>query len=102
MAAFLTTLSFSAAIAADGKYAAIVIDAVSGKTLYAQNPDSQRHPASLTKMMTLYILFEELDAGRVKLTTPFSVSAKAAAQAPSKLGLKAGSAVALGPAEAGA
>src|SRR6185436_19303670 len=93
VAAFLTMLSLSAAVAADSKYAAIVVDAVSGKTLYARNGDAQRHPASLTKMMTLYILFEELDAGRIKLTTALSVSPTAAAQAPSKLGLKAGSSI---------
>ena len=81
------------ASAAEQKYAALVIDAVTGKTLYARNADSSRYPASLTKMMTLYVLFEELDAGRVDLTTRFSVSAVAAAQAPSKLGLKAGSSI---------
>ena len=81
------------ASAAEQKYAALVIDAKTGKTLYARNADSSRYPASLTKMMTLYVLFEELDAGRVDLTTRFSVSAVAAAQAPSKLGLKAGSSI---------
>jgi D-alanyl-D-alanine carboxypeptidase len=93
VAAFLTVLPPSTATAAASKYSAIVIDAVSGKTLYAQSADAQRHPASLTKMMTLYILFEELDAGRMKLTTPLNVSASAAAQAPSKLGLKAGTTI---------
>jgi D-alanyl-D-alanine carboxypeptidase len=91
--AFLSLLPFSAPAAANPKYAAIVVDANTGKTLYARNAESQRFPASLTKMMTLYVLFEELDAGRVKLTTPFSVSAVAARQAPSKLGLKAGSSI---------
>ena len=93
LAAFLTVLPPSTASAAASKYSAIVIDAVSGKTLYAQSADAQRHPASLTKMMTLYILFEELDAGRMKLTTPLDVSAAAAGQAPSKLGLRAGSTI---------
>ncbi len=93
VALFVSLTSLSAPAVADGKYAAIVIDAVSGKTLFAASADSQRHPASLTKMMTLYILFEELDAGRIKLTTPLSVSAIAARQAPTKLGLKAGSTV---------
>jgi len=90
---FLSWSLLGASAAADSKFAAVVIDANSGKTLYARNADASRYPASLTKMMTLYLLFEELDAGRVKLTTPFSVSAKAAAQAPTKLGLKAGSTV---------
>jgi len=93
-AAFLFLASItSPAASAESKYAAIVVDAVSGKTLFAANADARRHPASLTKMMTLYILFEELDAGRMKLTTSFSVSPNAAAQAPSKLGLKAGSSI---------
>jgi D-alanyl-D-alanine carboxypeptidase len=87
------SLGASVAAAADAKFAAIVIDANSGKTLYERNADSSRYPASLTKMMTLYILFEELDAGRLKLTSLLSVSATAAAQAPTKLGLKAGSTV---------
>jgi D-alanyl-D-alanine carboxypeptidase len=71
-------------------FASIVVDANSGKVLDAVAADSPRHPASLTKIMTLYLLFERLDAGRIKLTTELPVSAHAAAQAPSKLGLKAG------------
>jgi len=71
-------------------YAAIVIDANSGRVLHAANPDSRRHPASITKIMTLYLLFEQVEAGRIKLDTPLTVSARAAAQAPSKLNLKPG------------
>ncbi len=71
-------------------YAAIVVDANSGQALHATNPDATRHPASLTKIMTLYLLFEQIDAGRIKLDTAFPVSEHAAAQAPSKLGLKPG------------
>jgi D-alanyl-D-alanine carboxypeptidase len=70
--------------------AAIVVDANSGKVLYASHADSRRHPASLTKIMTLYLLFERLEAGKIKMSTPLKVSAQAAAQAPSKLGLKPG------------
>src|ERR1700727_2669234 len=55
-------------------YASIVVDGNSGSVLQASNPDALRHPASLTKVMTLYILFERLDAGRIKLDTPFKVS----------------------------
>src|SRR3569623_118574 len=70
--------------------ASIVVDGNSGKVLQASNADAERHPASLTKMMTLYMLFERLDSGKVKLTSEMPVSAHAAAQAPSKLGLKPG------------
>jgi D-alanyl-D-alanine carboxypeptidase len=71
-------------------YAELVVDARSGKTLYAVNPDAQRHPASITKVMTHYLLFEELDAGRLSLGSQIKISAWAQKQAPSKLGLNAG------------
>jgi D-alanyl-D-alanine carboxypeptidase len=71
-------------------YSDVVVDANSGAVLHSTNPTALRHPASLTKMMTLYLLFERLDAGKLKLDTPIEISAKAASQAPSKLGLKPG------------
>ena len=71
-------------------YASIVVDANSGAVMQATNADSPRHPASLTKIMTLYLLFERLEQGKIKLTTDLPVSAHAAVQAPSKLGLKPG------------
>jgi D-alanyl-D-alanine carboxypeptidase len=71
-------------------YASIVVDANSGKVLQATNADSPRHPASLTKIMTLYLLFERLESGKIKLNSEMPVSARAAAQAPSKLDLKPG------------
>jgi len=74
-------------------YAAIVVDANTGAVLHSSNPDSPRHPASLTKIMTLYLLFERLEAGKIKLSTPLEVSAHAASQAPSKLGLKPGDSI---------
>jgi D-alanyl-D-alanine carboxypeptidase len=74
----------------DPPYASIVVDANSGKVMAAYDADSPRHPASLTKIMTLYLLFEQLEAGKIKLSTELPVSAHAAAQAPSKLGLEAG------------
>ena len=76
-------------------YADIVVDANSGAVLHATNPDARRHPASLTKIMTLYLLFEQLEAGKLKLDTPLMVSAEAAGQTPTKLGLKPGSTLAV-------
>ncbi len=70
--------------------ASIVVDVNSGKVLHASNADSVRHPASLTKIMTLYLLFEQLEEGKLKLSSRLQVSAHAAAQAPSKLSLKPG------------
>jgi D-alanyl-D-alanine carboxypeptidase len=71
-------------------FAAIVVDANSGRALFASNENEPRHPASLTKVMTLYLLFEQLDKGRLSLSSPLSISARAASQAPSKLGLESG------------
>ncbi|MBE0553010.1 MAG: D-alanyl-D-alanine carboxypeptidase, partial [Rhodobacteraceae bacterium] len=71
-------------------YAAYVMDARTGETLYAENADTRLHPASLTKMMTLYIAFEEIERGRISLDDMVTVSANAAAQPPSRLGLKKG------------
>jgi D-alanyl-D-alanine carboxypeptidase len=70
-------------------YAAIVVDDKSGRVLHEVSADDPRHPASLTKIMTLYLLFEQLEAGKLKLDTPLQVSAQAAIQRPTKLGLKA-------------
>ena len=71
-------------------YAAHVMDARTGETLYSENSETRAHPASLTKMMTLYIAFEEIERGRLSLDTMITVSKYAAAQPPSRLGLKAG------------
>ena len=73
--------------------ASIVVDANSGAVMQATNADSPRHPASLTKIMTLYLLFERLEAGKIKLSSEMPVSPHAAAQAPSKLELKPGQTV---------
>ena len=71
-------------------FSSIIVDGNSGATLAANNPDASRHPASLTKIMTLYLLFERMDAGKVKLDTEMSVSEHASEQAPTKLGLRPG------------
>ncbi len=73
-----------------GKDAALIIDGETGKVLYARNADATRHPASLTKMMTLYLLFESMQKGQMTLSTPMKVSRHAAAQGPTKLYLKPG------------
>ena len=72
------------------KYAAIVVDAKTGEVLYAKRADSPRYPASITKIMTLYLTFEALSSGRLRPEDPVTISPRAAAQAPTKLGLSAG------------
>jgi len=71
-------------------YASIVVDVKTGKVLQATNADAERHPASITKVMTLYMLFEQMERGRFKLDSRLKISAHAARQAPSKLGLDPG------------
>lgn len=73
------------------KYAGIVIDAKSGKVLYESAADAARYPASVTKVMTLYVLFQELAAGNISLSDKMVVSKYAASAVPTKLGLKSGS-----------
>ncbi len=75
-------------------YAAMVIDARTGEVLHSRNADTRLHPASLTKMMTLYIAFEAVRNGEITLDTPVRITKKAAAEPPSKLGLRAGQTIA--------
>lgn len=75
------------------KYAAILVDADTGEVLYARNPDEARHPASITKVMTLFMTFEALDKGDLKLTDRIYFSGNAAAQPPSKLGIAKGGSI---------
>jgi D-alanyl-D-alanine carboxypeptidase len=84
------TLAQPRFITTESKYAAIVMDASTGEVLYERNPDAQRYPASISKIMTLYLTFEALSTGRLKLTDQLVVSAHAASMAPSKLGVPAG------------
>jgi D-alanyl-D-alanine carboxypeptidase len=74
-------------------YAAIVVDANAGTTLHSTNADAIRHPASLTKVMTLFMLFERLESGKLTLESQLRVSERAADQAPTKLGLREGGTV---------
>jgi D-alanyl-D-alanine carboxypeptidase len=75
--------------------ASIIVDGNTGQVLEDSSPDALRHPASLTKVMTLYLLFERLEAGTIRLDTPLNVSAHAAAQDPTKLNLRPGSTIAV-------
>lgn len=86
-------LSAPATAMANPKYAGIVVDAKTGKTLYASSADAYRYPASLTKIMTLYVVFEELEAGRLSLNSNLTVSKYASGRPPSKIGLKPGSTI---------
>ena len=96
LAAFvLGLIALVATGAGAAQYAAFVMDARSGETLYAKNADTPLPPASLTKMMTLYLTFQDIEAGRVSLDSMITVSKNAADQAPTRLGLKAGQKVAL-------
>src|SRR5437588_7964999 len=72
------------------QFASIIVDGNSGAVLQSTNPDGLRHPASLTKIMTLYLLFERLESGKMKLDTEMPVSQHAAAQDPTKLNLRPG------------
>lgn len=74
-------------------FAAIVVDGNSGRTLFSRAEHDLRHPASVTKVMTLYLLFEQIEKGRLRLDSPLMVSSHAASQAPSKLGLDPGESI---------
>ncbi len=93
LALWVCVLSPLAAAAAP--YAAMVMDARTGEVLHSDNAETRLHPASLTKMMTLYIAFEAVKNGEISLDTQVRISQKAAAEPPSKLGLKAGQKIAL-------
>ena len=76
--------------ASPSKYAALVVDAGSGRTLFQSNATAPRYPASLTKMMTMYMVFEALDSGRLSKSTLIPVSANAASEPPTRVGLRSG------------
>jgi D-alanyl-D-alanine carboxypeptidase len=78
---------------ASEKYAAIVVDAQNGTVLYQYAADQPRYPASLTKLMTVWMLFEALDQGRVQKSTPIPVSDEARSRPPTKIGFRAGEAI---------
>lgn len=82
--------SFASINAKSPKYAALMMDADSGEVYFSRNADAARHPASLTKMMTLYLTFERLAAGKIKLTDKMPVSAHAAGMPQTNIGLRKG------------
>lgn len=82
-------------VAQGARYAAVVMDMRTGAVLESEEPDSMRYPASLTKKMSLYLLFEALQYGKLDLKSPITISHEAASQLPSKLGLKTGERVSL-------
>lgn len=88
--ALFVSATLSPADAAAPKTAALVVDAYSGKVLYSRSADEYRYPASLTKVMTLYLLFEKLEAGETTLKSKITMTPKGAGMPPSKLGLRAG------------
>ncbi len=94
-AAFALCMASGAAKAqiGSGRYSAIVLDHRSGQVLHAASPDETRHPASLTKMMTLYMVFEALEERRVSLNSRITFSDWAAGRPPSKLGIPAGNSI---------
>ena len=89
----LAGLFLALPLPAAAKYAAIIVDADTGKVLHEANADTRNHPASLTKMMTLYMVFEAIDQGRLTMDSKLKVSKRASAMAPSKLGLAPGSSI---------
>ncbi len=92
--AFFISVSLGAALMGGHAYAApeayYMMDARTGETLFEDNAETRLHPASLTKMLTLYIAFQEIEQGNLSLDSMITVSKNAAAQPPSRLGLKAG------------
>lgn len=97
LAVLVSGMAFTPAAQAarESRYGAIVLDHETGNVLYAVNPDRRSYPASLTKVMTLYLLFDALESGKLRLDSTMAVSAHASAQAPSKLALVPGDRIAV-------
>ena len=92
---FALAIAMVPVLAFAAPYAALVMDARSGRILYQENADTRLHPASLTKMLTLYIAFEAIRNGEISLDTKVRISSNAANEAPSKLGVRAGQTIAM-------
>jgi D-alanyl-D-alanine carboxypeptidase len=89
-AAAIAQVPYTATLFSQSRYAAIVVDANTGEVLYSRNADAARYPASITKLMTLYLVFEQLQSGKLSLNDSVVMSSHAAGMAPSKLGLRVG------------
>ena len=89
-AVFASIFLILAGAAAAAPYAAMVIDARTGEVLHSRNADTRLHPASLTKMMTLYLAFQAVESGQISLDKMVTISGNAASEPPSKLGLRKG------------
>lgn len=92
---FIVSMALGGSVAQAAPYAAVVVDARTGKVLHARNADARLHPASLTKMMTLYVVFDAIERGEISLNKKIKISRFAASEPPSKLGLKPGQRIAL-------
>lgn len=93
LAASFIVAGMSGRALADSRYAAYVLDANNGKVLFSRNSDARRYPASLTKMMTIYLVFEAIEAGRISENSRVPFSKNAASEPPTKLGVKAGGSI---------
>ncbi len=93
--AAVTLLASAPQAAANSKYASVVMDARTGEILSSENADKHLYPASLTKMMTLYLVFEAIENKQLGIDQSFIVSARASAQPATKLGLKTGDTITL-------
>lgn len=89
----LTSLAGATLPCAAREYSALVVEPESGQVLYEKYANELRHPASITKIMTLYLVFEALERGDITLNTPFEVSRNAVLRPPSRLGLKPGESI---------
>ncbi len=90
MSLVVALVTSNSAIASSSRHAVLVYDADNGRVLHEENGSAQRYPASLTKMMTLYLLFEQMERGTVKLNTPMNISALAASQPQTNISLRRG------------
>ncbi|HSX75644.1 MAG TPA: D-alanyl-D-alanine carboxypeptidase family protein, partial [Shinella sp.] len=93
MIGMVATVAVATPAEANPKYSGIVIDAKTGKVLYSEDADALRYPASLTKMMTLYLTFEALEAGKIRLNTRVPFSKNASSEPPTKLGVGVGKSI---------
>ena len=93
MIGMVATVAFATPASANPQYSGIVIDAKTGKVLYSEDADELRYPASLTKMMTLYLTFEALEAGKISLNSRVPFSKNASSEPPTKLGVRPGNSI---------